>query len=230
MKRWGIIITVFYFIVIVLLLTPAFVLLVDRHASLAQAFGFQFYSVMPDPVWLTLVAILLAGQALLLFLSVDTSWRRLKPRQRVGVTAGLAGFFAATLFVCVVVALSVALYADEAPPYWDGREDLLVATLLGVWVGFWVIWGGIFYSYYRDSSAAVSRIVSWLLKGSVLELLIAVPAHVMVRQRGDCSAPFATGFGIVTGIAIMLLCFGPSVLALYKKRIAAYSQVITTSA
>jgi hypothetical protein len=32
---------------------------------------------------------------------------------------------------------------------------------------------------------------------------------VVARQREDCSAPFATGFGIATGIAIMLLAFGP---------------------
>jgi hypothetical protein len=45
-----------------------------------------------------------------------------------------------------------------------------------------------------------------------------------VRQRDDCSAPVVTGFGIVTGIAIMLLCFGPGVLALYKKKLDTYSR------
>jgi hypothetical protein len=46
---------------------------------------------------------------------------------------------------------------------------------------------------------------------------------VIARRRGDCSAPAVTSFGIVTGIAVMLLAFGPSVLFLYKKRLDAYT-------
>jgi hypothetical protein len=47
---------------------------------------------------------------------------------------------------------------------------------------------------------------------------------VMVRRRHDCSAPVATSFGITTGIAIMLLSFGPGVLLLYKKRMDAFRE------
>ena len=70
----------------------------------------------------------------------------------------------------------------------------------------------------------VSRAINWLLRGSVLELLIAVPVHVIVRRRGECSAPVATSFGITTGIAVMLLAFGPSVLILYRRRLEQYSR------
>ena len=76
----------------------------------------------------------------------------------------------------------------------------------------------------------MARAIGWLLRGSVLELLIAVPAYVMVRQRGDCSAPVVTSFGIVTGLAIMLFAFGPGVLSLYKKRYDTYKSNIRPDA
>jgi hypothetical protein len=115
--------------------------------------------------------------------------------------------------------VGVVIRSDE---FGTGYLDT-AAKFAGAWVALWVLWGVFFYLYFRNSTQAVTRVISWLLKGSVLELLIAVPCHVIVRRRGDCSAPAATSFGIVTGIAVMLLCFGPSVLFLFKKRLDAYS-------
>ena len=180
-------------------------------------------------LWLW-VAIFVGGQALLLFLSVDTSWRRAHPRRHIAVTVTLASFLAAVLTGAALFALEVATYGDHAPPLFKNREGWFVATLATIWLGSWIAWGTLFYRYYRDSSHVVTAAVSWLLKGSVLELLVAVPAHVIVRQREDCSAPVVTGFGIVTGIAIMLLCFGPGVLALYRRKLDAYSRGRESSA
>jgi hypothetical protein len=58
-------------------------------------------------------------------------------------------------------------------------------------------------------------------------LLIVVPCHVVVRHRDDCSAPALTGFGIATGLAVMLLTFGPGVVFLYRKRLRRYERPAT---
>jgi hypothetical protein len=125
----------------------------------------------------------------------------------------------ALLTFAVVFGVGAAIYSDN----FGGNflnTTLQVAEFLAA---LWIFWGAVFYLYFRNSSEVTTRAISWLLKGSVLELLVVVPCHVIVRKRGDCSAPMVTGFGIATGIAVMLLSFGPSVLLLYKKRLDSYS-------
>jgi len=209
MRRWGILITLIYAVILAGLLVPA----LYRLAGLGK--------VSPEallegiPFWLPYLALLVAGQASLLFLSVDTSWRRLRPRLRIVYSATLAGMLTALLMVALAWSLAAALLGDDAVP--DNGYSVLL-----IWGGLWFTWAAVFYVYYQKQDTAFATTVSWLLKGSVLELLIAVPCHIIVRSRGDCSAPAATGFGIVTGLAIMLLCFGPGVLALYKRRLQRY--------
>jgi hypothetical protein len=69
-----------------------------------------------------------------------------------------------------------------------------------------------------EPEALLKRLTRWLLRGSILELLIAVPSHVIVRRRDDCCAPIGTFWGIATGISIMLLCFGPGIFFLFVER------------
>ena len=70
-------------------------------------------------------------------------------------------------------------------------------------------------SYSQDSALPIPR---WLMRGSVLQLLVAVPSHVMVRDRGDCCAPLGAFWGITTGLSVMLFCFGPGVFFLFADR------------
>jgi hypothetical protein len=220
MRKWGIFVSLFYACIVLGLLVPAAVVLGGDHTPFASAFFSDLAGVYRD--WFTWisVAVVLSGQILLLFLSVDTSWKRLKPRMHIAVTCAVACLLLAGLTLAAFVSF------DAAFPE-KGLVDALFDTVgrtLALWAGLWILWAVLFYIYVRNSAAAVARAVSWLLKGSVLELLIAVPCHVIVRRRDECCAPILTSFGIVTGIAVMLLSFGPSVLLLYKKRLDAYSR------
>jgi hypothetical protein len=91
-RFWGIIVTAFYAVVVLVLAAPIVLLL--GYNRLTWAVVLKIYEWWGTWVY---VGILTAGQALLLFLSVDTSWRHAKPRQHVAVTAMLASFFAAVL-------------------------------------------------------------------------------------------------------------------------------------
>jgi hypothetical protein len=72
----------------------------------------------------------------------------------------------------------------------------------------------------RDTEPAdmVSRQCRALLKGSILELLIAVPTHVVARYRDYCCAGFLTFIGLTMGVSVMLFAYGPAVFFLFVER------------
>lgn len=218
MRKWGIVISAFYALILLAFIVPG--------ATFLSLYKFEGWGEFLETVkeaygdwmlWL-LIAAILASQALLLFLSVDTSHKRLKPQAHILVSCVAAAVLTALLTSGIVWSLGFAIRGDN---FWKSFFDK-ETNLLFFWGALWLLWGILFYFYFRNSSAVVTRLISWLLKGSVLELLIVVPCHVIVRRRHDCSAPLATSFGMATGIAIMLLSFGPSVLFLYKKRLDSY--------
>jgi hypothetical protein len=204
MRKWGIIITAFYALIVVILIIPGLLVMwgVRSWSSI-----FDIYS-----HWLpwVCIGILIGGQATLLLVSVDTSWKRLKPRQHIWVSIATVALLSGILNFAAVASLFAAVYGDG--PSKDYR-------FLMLWFGLWLLWGIVFFLYAGRLSQWGNKAAGWLIKGSVLELLVAVSRHVIVRHRHDCSAPAVTSFGIATGIAIMLLSFGPIVLFLYNKRI-----------
>lgn len=216
MRKWGIWITTFYFLIVVGLILPGIgFLMKDRPYTITEWLGIYHDWL----VWLWVV-ILVGGEALLLFLSVDLSLKRLRPRQHVLASVALVTLMVALLVFAGIVSLLVAVLGDKffdepLGPYLDSRLKIIAWVL-----GLWLVWGVVFWRRLGSSTTVGSvQVTRWLKKGSVLELLIAVPAHIIVRHRDDCSAPIATGFGIATGVAIMLLCFGPGVLLLYRDRL-----------
>ena len=219
MRKWGIVVTGFYAVILLGLIVPGALFSIGADFSEWQGLNRGLKEIYGNWTFWVLALAVVGSQALLLFLSVDTSQRRLKPRTHILISCAVAGILTALLTSAVIWALGFAARGDK---FWETFFDK-EANLFMFWGGLWVVWGVVFYLYFRNSSTAVTQIVSWLLKGSALELLIVVPCHVIVRRRHDCSAPGATGFGIAAGVAVMLLSFGPSVLFLYKKRLDEYA-------
>lgn len=195
-------------------------------------------------LWLGVMA---AAQALLLLVPVDVAERRPVRRRRLLVPVVTASFLLANLFLAGMFAVLSAAMGDkasvvvEAPAQWTGKamqlipglsaalsnvglapggDWLMIPQLIGMILCFWLFWGWVFQHFARADEAGtlVQRTTRWLLRGSILELLVAVPSHVIVRQREDCCAPMASFWGIVTGISVMLLSFGPGVFFLFAAR------------
>jgi hypothetical protein len=89
-----------------------------------------------------------------------------------------------------------------------------------VWLGWMVVFGSMASSLTPLDLS--DRLYKTLLAGSVLELLVAIPMHLVVRRRAECCAGFGTGMGIGVGILVMLVALGPAVLFLFYRR---YKQV-----
>lgn len=220
MRKWGIIISAFYALILLGLIVPLAVFLYGDKNADWDKFLQGIAETYSHSMNLILVGAVLVSQMLLLFLSVDSSQKLLKPRAHVLVSCAVTAILTSLLMGAAIVSVGVAARGDKF-----GEDSIFkngFAPFIS-WALLWLIWGIVFYLYFRNSFDLVTRLMSWLLKGSILELLIVVPCHVIVRRRHDCSAPAVTSFGIATGVAIMLLSFGPSVLFLYKKRLDAYA-------
>jgi hypothetical protein len=213
MRMWGVAITVFYALVLGFLILPAVALFSDVDSYMGALYGLFLEDVAASAyVWLWL-ALLVIAQALLCLVTIDTSTKRLRPRARTFASVTAITIAVGLLSSAGALSIVAAVWADDA---------LDIGAIVLSPITFWIVWGIVFYLYRASASSQLDRMVGWLIKGSILELLVAVPCHVIVRQRNDCCAPLFTASGLATGMAVMLLAFGPSVLFLYQKRLAAY--------
>jgi hypothetical protein len=240
MKRWAILTVLLYALALVLLTVPVLLIAFGNWGIKPDN------NITPDAVlgiylawvyWLWL-ALLAGGQALLLLLPLKIAERRLPARRPLKIPVIVTSFLLANLCFAGIFSILCAIFKDgafnifdwfaflTATPNQNGQSNndsgwsVLVSMTLLLLV-FWVTWAVVFRNFAKqdDPDALVKRITRWLLRGSILELLIAVPSHVIVRRRDDCCAPAGTFWGIATGISVMLLCFGPGVFFLFVERV-----------
>jgi hypothetical protein len=234
MKRWAVLTVLLYALALLLLTVPVLLMAFGgwtKNGAMGLTDCFKIYLSWGYWLWL---AVLVAGQALLLLLPINLAERRLPARRPVKIPVIVTGFFLANLFVAGLATLLCALFKENSAingieifqrlnPFPTRQPDdgwSLVSGMLTTLVLFWVVWVVIFRSFAKsdEPDSLIQRSTRWLLRGSILELLVAVPSHIFVRRRGDCCAPVGTFWGIVSGISIMLLCFGPGVFFLFVER------------
>jgi hypothetical protein len=221
--RWPFVTVLLYGVFFVLLVLPflwgVFVLVgdgdagVDSWTELPHIYAWLYGDTCAWPYWLLFAGLILA-QICLLSIPVQTGRERPKPRRGIWQTAIAAGFLYSVLLFGVVVSLLSAVTGDE----WPTGSDWLL------WIALpanWILWVVVFKRFANglDPQSYSRRIVKWLMRGSILELLVAVPSHIIVRHKDVCCAHMATAAGIAAGLAVMFLAFGPGLYYLYIDRI-----------
>ena len=221
MRRWALVVVGLYLAALLALTWPvlyaAFAgmdLAKDRFSAGDAASVFGSW---PYWVWLGMMVV---GQFALLAVPVRAAQRRPMARRPLILTVLASGLMMGGLVVGILFSLiefivhfdTIATASDS--PEWSIPAALILGGLT------WIAWGVVFYlvSRRREPRDVITRQCRYLFKGSVLELLVAVPLHVVARHRDYCCAGFMTFVGIAMGIAVMLFSFGPSVYFLFAER------------
>jgi hypothetical protein len=186
-------------------LVVAFVLLLPLWMKISSPDDNE--SLIAGAITAGLVAICGMG---LMFTPVRIGQRRQITRGNIWIPILASGFLAGALVFGASIALVECLKLDE---------NWLIPVCCGggaVWIGWAiVIW---LMTRSREPAALALWFHRTLFAGSVAELLVAVPCHVIVRRRGECCGGILTGTGICIGCIVMVLSIGPSVGFLYYRR------------
>lgn len=156
-----------------------------------------------------------------------TQWAFLRPVRRTAWAGNGGGRprWHAAVGVAFAAALLVAAAGAtllELPNWWK----VLLAEAFGwtLWVVFgalWAAWSVVFYVYFRrgDFLGRAEGVVRALIRGSALELLVAVPTHAWVYRRStsDCYCERGSYTGLVFGGAALLWAFGPGLVFLFLR-------------
>jgi len=220
LKRWPVVTVVLYALWVTAVFMPivfigAMWLGGTGHPDLDDipGFFFDFYGQV-WPFWI-FCAIVVLSEALLLIIPVRIVKQRPRPQRGLWATAIAAGALFAVLTLGMVWSIVAAALGD-------GSIESIVFLLALIFLLInWVVWSCIFRAFARnnDPGSYIRRLMKWLLRGTILELLIAVPSHVIVRHKDVCCAHGVTALGIATGLTVMLISFGPGIYFLYAERI-----------
>ena len=160
-----------------------------------------------------ILLITLVSQALFVFCSGTINLCRPLRRRRLFLPVCISAFMMTVLVVAVFFSLHEVLKI-----YIDISED----PLWGLWaliVINWIGWGVAFFVTYgkEDRYTVARKLISSLLRGSLLELMIAIPAHIVASRRPGCFAGMWTSIGTSGGIMVMLWAFGPGIILLFLR-------------
>jgi hypothetical protein len=212
MKHWAWAVVALYGFAIVALTWPvtmlAFIGEIDPRDPF-EAFIWPGYW-----IWL---AVMLLGQAGLLTVPVKVASRRPVSRRSILFPIVACGLMMGGLAWGAALSIDELLEGEAAL---EGGPELIFWGTCAIGLVTWIAWSVVFFRLSRDTkpSDIVTSQCRILLSGSILELLVAVPTHVVARYKDYCCAGFMSFVGITMGLSVMLFSFGPGVFFLFVRR------------
>jgi hypothetical protein len=169
---------------------------------------FAFYGIF--------ILVILATQAIFLFCTGTINLCRPIRKRRAFVPVVITGALMALLFAGAWGGLGEFLFGS-------GFNDPSADTVVFFWILVsinWIGWGIAFLITHTtdDRLAFIRKQVLFLLSGSLLQLLVIIPAHILTSRRSYCLAGMYTMAAVACGIVVMLWAFGPGIVLLFIKR------------
>jgi hypothetical protein len=210
MKSWAVIVAILYALMLGVLALPVIKLAMRPEMGLEDAL--EMYGQWQWWLWLLVMGL---AQFTMLAVPVRLDSRRPMTRRPLALTILAGGLMMGALVTGAVYSLCEFAFGNEA--FDKPNNNLTDGMALGLGVAEWCVWALIFFRLSRtvEPRDLLSRQCKWLLKGSILELLIAVPTHIVARCRDYCCAGIMTFIGLTLGMSVMLFSFGPGVFFLF---------------
>jgi len=214
MKRWPLVIAIIYAAIFLSLTVPFTIL---AFYPMGAPFGESARDIVNAYMaswgyWLWLV-IMVISQFALLSMPVAVEFKRPVATRPLYLTVLASSLLLGVLAGGVLLAVGEIITNDALyEPMWY--------TSLALFLLSWFFWASVFrrWSEIMESKAFIDRQIRYLFAGSVLELLVAVPAHVIARSKDYCCAGYATFVGMALGFSVMIISFGPGIFYLYRAR------------
>ncbi len=205
------------FILMAYVLINAFIVIPVAGLCFDWDFGFDNLIV----VQLILAILMLIVQYLLFDIKVDQHEKRLSSKRKINSYIIMFSLLMGTLTFLLLLVLLFLSYGENS----DGPLSFLPQNYIGVFfliffLFLWTMWSMLFFFYYKKTNrdSLINRTLSAAIAGSVLELLIAIPSHIIMRNRGDCCAPGFSFLAILLATTVLLFAFGPGIVFLYLQR------------
>lgn len=215
-KNWSFIVLGLYLVInIVLVMGISYFALTEKGDRFDPA---DFYGLA-----FVVAIIMLICQVILFDVKVEAEEKRPVARRKITTTSIFLSLLMAIItLLALLTLLFVTLGENRGNPV-ASSEGIFFFSIIFVFAGSWVFWAYIFLGMGKKHLPGkfISNAMQTLMVGSVLELLIAIPSHIIMRNRGDCCAPVFSFMGIITGTTVLLFAFGPGIIFLYLNRMRA---------